>query len=141
MGKVLDSSQVLLLVMGVIWYIFLMIASWKMFQKAGEDGWKALIPVYNGYILYKISWKANVFWILAVATVLSQILLSRSIAMPLALIGMLLNIAAIVITCIDSFKLSKAFGHGIGFGLGLIFLNPVFMMILGYGKSEYQGPQ
>lgn len=141
MGKALDSSQVLLLVMGVIWYIFLMAASWKMFQKAGEAGWKALIPVYNGYILYKISWKANIFWILAAATVLSQTLLSPSMAMPLALIGMLLNVVAIVIACIESFKLSKAFGHGVGFGLGLIFLNPVFMMILGYGKSEYQGPQ
>lgn len=36
-------------------------------------------------------------------------------------------------------KLSKAFGHGIGFTLGLIFLSPIFMLILGFGNSQYIG--
>ena len=36
-------------------------------------------------------------------------------------------------------KLSEAFGHGAGFGLGLIFLNPIFMPILAFGSSQYVG--
>ena len=31
------------------------IGMWKVFQKAGEKGWKAIIPFYNMAILYKIS--------------------------------------------------------------------------------------
>lgn len=30
------------------------VAYWKLFEKAGEEGWKSLIPVYSGYMIYKI---------------------------------------------------------------------------------------
>ena len=33
--------------------------------------------------------------------------------------------------------LSKAFGHGLGFTLGLIFLSPIFYLMLGFGSSHY----
>ena len=36
-------------------------------------------------------------------------------------------------------KLAKAFGKTSGFGVGLIFLYPIFLMILGFGKAEYIG--
>jgi hypothetical protein len=36
--------------------------------------------------------------------------------------------------------LSKSFGNGIGFTLGLIFLNPIFILILGFGDAKYIGP-
>ena len=39
------------------------------------------------------------------------------------------------------FKLAKAFGQGVGFGFGLLFLNPIFVAILGFGNAEYIGPQ
>ena len=28
------------------------VANWKIFIKAGQKGWKSIIPVYNLYILY-----------------------------------------------------------------------------------------
>lgn len=34
--------------------ILIFIATWKLFEKAGEEGWKILIPVYNAYIIAKI---------------------------------------------------------------------------------------
>lgn len=37
-----------------------------------------------------------------------------------------------------SYSLSKAFGHGIAFALGLIFIEPLFILILGFGKSQYR---
>ena len=37
------------------------------------------------------------------------------------------------------FKLAKAFGHGAGFGFGLLFLNPIFILILAFDSSEYVG--
>ena len=32
------------------------VANWKIFQKMGEPGWKALIPFYGPYILFKRVW-------------------------------------------------------------------------------------
>ena len=45
----------------------------------------------------------------------------------------------IIIGIIVANDLSNAFGHGLGFTLGLIFLSPIFMLILAFGSSEYRG--
>lgn len=37
--------------------LFKIVAYWFLFEKAGEDGWKALVPFYNSYVLCKISKK------------------------------------------------------------------------------------
>ncbi len=36
--------------------------------------------------------------------------------------------------------ISKSFGHGIGFTLGLILFGGIFIPILAWGDSQYQGP-
>ena len=36
--------------------VLMIVAMWRIFAKAGEAGWKAVIPFYNTYILYKITW-------------------------------------------------------------------------------------
>lgn len=38
-------------------------------------------------------------------------------------------------------KLSKAFGHGVGFTIGLVLIPNVMTLIIAFGSSEYQGPQ
>ncbi len=50
------------------------VAYWKIFEKAGEPGWKAIIPVYSDYILYKIAWGVKPFWILMGAAVITSLL-------------------------------------------------------------------
>ncbi len=52
-----------------------------------------------------------------------------------SIIGTILGIIEII----TNVKLAKAFGHGTGFAIGLIFLNFIFMLILAFGKSQYQG--
>lgn len=37
-------------------------------------------------------------------------------------------------------KLGKAFNQSTGFIIGLIFLTPIFEMILGFGSAQYVGP-
>ena len=41
--------SVLLLLLGVI-----LIASWKVFAKAGQPGWAVLIPFYNIYVYTQV---------------------------------------------------------------------------------------
>lgn len=40
-------------VVGVLFFIFILIAQCKMFMKIGEPGWLALIPFYNKFVLAK----------------------------------------------------------------------------------------
>ena len=40
---------------------------------------------------------------------------------------------------IYSVKLVRSFGHGIGFAIGLIFLQPIFMLIQGFSNDPYYG--
>jgi hypothetical protein len=95
-----------------------MIASmWKVFVKAGQPGWAALVPVYNLITLLKITGKP--LWWLALFCV------------PFA------NFVVIVLIMIN---LAKSFGKGTGFGLGLLFLGVVFFPILAFGDARYQGP-
>ena len=37
----------MVLAFAVMFYILTVIATWKIFKKAGEPGWKCLIPIYN----------------------------------------------------------------------------------------------
>ena len=50
-----------------------------------------------------------------------------------------LGLAIGVINLFMNIKLSARFGHGVLFGLGLMFLTPVFTLILGLGESEFLG--
>lgn len=126
----------------VAWYIIMAVANWKIFTKAGEAGWKSLIPFLNTYVLFKISWKAKMFWVMIGSLVLGSVL--TSIAGEnggiLAILGAVFSLASSVIGLISVHKLSKSFGHGILFTLGLIFFSPIFTLILGLGKSQYIGP-
>ena len=60
--------------------------------------------------------------------------------MILAIVS-LLRIIAEIISIMYSVKLAKAFGKGTGFAIGLIFLSPIFILILGLGDSTYHGAQ
>ena len=94
-----------------------LVAMWKVYVKMGEPGWKALIPIYSGYVLFKKlygnGWK--VFLLL----------------IPLY------NIYVTIKLYLD---FSKAFGKSTGFAIGLIFLNTIFYCILGFDKSEFTSP-
>ena len=46
-----------------IFYILQVIAYWKIFTKAGEEGWKSIIPIYNGYVQYRLTWDVQYFWV------------------------------------------------------------------------------
>ncbi len=96
--------------------VLMIVANWKLFTKAGEPGWASIIPFYNSYVLFKIAFGNGWLFLLCLVP----------------LVNAVINIMLI-------FKLSKAFGHGVGFGFGLLFLSPIFLLILAFGSSEYVG--
>lgn len=98
--------------------ILLLAAEWKIFTKAGKPGWAILIPFYNIIVFLQIIGKP--WWWL--------------------LIMVFVPIANIIFLIWAVNLLSKSFGYGTGFTLGLIFLSIIFVPILGFGSSKYVGP-
>ncbi len=144
----MDYSLILLLLpllvlaIGAVWYIVLIIADWKIFVKAGEAGWKSLIPFYTAYIQYKLFWNTCFFPVFLISYLILFIYQLADITSPAsALLCIGNSMVSLVLHVISTHKMSKAFGHGIGFTLGLLFFEPVFSMILAFGDSQYQGPQ
>ena len=107
---------VLLLWFAVL-YALLVIPYWVIFTKAGGPGWPALIPIYSTYIQLKVVGRPG-WWLLL----------------------FLVPFVNFVIFLIITNDLSKSFGHGVGFTLGLIFLSLIFLYILAFGSSTYHGP-
>lgn len=127
-------------IVSVVWYALLAAGLWKIFDKAHEAGWKALIPVYNFYNLFKISWNTRSFWGYLIVTALSGIFLVYGNGNSMMFyLGTALSVVSALMLAVLWYNVSLAYGHGLGYFLGLYFLNPVFIMILGFGSSQYIG--
>lgn len=111
--------------------VVLVIAYWKIFKKAGEPGWAAIVPFFNSYVLAKIAWGNGWMFLVTVACAIAA-----NIAGDVAWLFLLLSV---IYTALTYWKLSKAFGHDIGFAVGLFFLGIVFFPILGFGRDQYLG--
>lgn len=114
--------------------IVLIVASnWKIFVKAGESGWKALIPYYNTYILCKISKVPTLFiaWI-----IFSVIGLGFNFYDNLW-IETAGELGTFVVSILISINLGKAFNKSTGFIVGLVLLPIIFYPILAFGSSVY----
>ena len=120
---------------------------WFIFRKAGEKGWKGLIPIWSDYINYKIAWDGRIYLALLIGTVASS-LLGALFGLIHPGLGMFVGIIlAIVVTAAKTiaglmlqFKMAHAFGKDDYFAVGLYFLNSVFTTILAFGNCKYVGP-
>ena len=144
----------------LVWAILQIIARWRLFTKAGEPGWKSIIPVYSDYVEWKIGWtNIALFWVTLILGLIALILFNVSgvtaavapgadtqaimatVNMPLTIVGLILACAAGVLSYIADFKLFKAFGKGVGWFVAYILLGSIMLLVLGFGSAQYQGPQ
>ena len=140
-----------------IYYILVAIATWRIFKKAGEPGWKSLIPIYNLYIMYKIVGMRTWFWLTLAISIIASIVWSLDGSLAVITYGTADELAAfdwanhipsvvalfvtfvvgIWVSVLFNWRTSKAFGHGVGYFIGLLFLQPIFWLIIGFGSSKY----
>ncbi len=111
-GGLFAGYTIVVLALGILGIV----CNWKIYAKAGQPGWGALIPIYNVYLLFKITWGNGWYFLLT-----------------------LIPIANVVIAILTQVKLAKVFGKDGGFAVGLIFLSFIFLPILAFDKSEYVG--
>lgn len=114
--ELLTTGLGLILSLGMI--LLTLVASWKLFEKAGLQGWKGLIPIYNTYCLYQMAFGKGKGWYI---------------------ICLLVPCVNVILSIIYSVNLAKSFNKGIGYAIGLMLVNPIFMMILAFGDAEYVG--
>ena len=100
----------------IVFIVLMIAAMWKVFSKAGQPGWAALIPIFNVYVMCKVAGRSG-WWLL------------------LFLIPFVNFVIAIIVTV----DISKRFGKGVGFAIGMILLPFIFWPILGFGSAQYQG--
>lgn len=115
-----------IMVISLLLAVFGVICMWKIYAKAGQPGWAAIIPVYNLIVLCEIINRPK-WW---VAIVYGGLLLAFLIVPP---------IATLVFGIIMTIDLGKAFSKSTGWSVGmLLFLSYIGMAILAFGKDEYQ---
>ena len=103
-------------IISLVLCVFVLVCMWIIFRKAGKPGWAAIVPFYNLYVLFDITWGSGMRFLL-----------------------MLIPLYNIILGIQTQIRLAKAFGKGGGFAAGLIFLPYVFMPLLAFGKGTYQG--
>lgn len=108
------------MVIGAVFYLgilVLMLASlWKVYAKAGQPGWAAIVPIYNLVVLLQIVGKP-IWWI-------------ALLFIPFV------NFVILILVYIE---LAKVFGKGAGYGIGLALLGIIFFPMLAFSDATYQG--
>lgn len=97
-------------------FVILIMGRWKLFEKAGLKGWYSLIPIYNTYCMFKITFGQG--WLI---------------------LFLIIPFMGMIIYMVSNVYLGKRFGKGKLFCLGLSVLPHLFFAILGFEETRYQG--
>ena len=105
--------------LAIVWVaccLLMVASSWQVFVKAGEPGWKCLIPIYGAVVLMRIVGRPW-WWLL----------------------WLCVPVLGLIPAVIVSLDLARVFGRGAGFGVGIMLLGPIFLAILAFSDARYQG--
>ena len=141
LGVFLAIILIPLLLFLLVIIVLQIIGQWKVFKKAGKNGWEAIIPYYNTWTLIEISeCKWWYFLIIIGSSFLSFNIsfdfneTSRLSFNMLDGIGTLINY--FIMFCVN-FNIAKKFKKDFIYAIGLTLLPFVFYPMLGLGKSEF----
>src|SRR5437879_811494 len=92
---------------------------WKIFVKAGQPGWAAVVPFYNVYVLLQVIGRPG-WWLILLFIPFVNIVFSLIIALDLA----------------------KVFGKSGLFGFVALWLfAPIGLAVLGFSDAKYTKPK
>lgn len=103
-------------IISLVLCVFVLVCMWIVFRKAGKPGWASIVPFYNLYVLFDITWGSGMRFLL-----------------------LLIPIYNIILGIQTQVRLARAFGKSGGFAAGLVFLPYIFIPLLAFGKETYQG--
>lgn len=134
--------MVVIIIISLVIAILKLIGTWKMLTKAGESGWKSLIPFYNQWTLCKVAgispyWVLEIIVVSMINTVLNGILGSNVIS---GILSLIVYANTIYFWVILSISLAKSFGKDTGFGVATVFFSFITYPMMGMGSATYAGP-
>ena len=125
---------------------FRIVCRWFIFRKMSVRPWLSIIPVVSDFITFRRCWKVWPFVVLLVLAVVLglyvQITGYLDIYLPIPPY-IKKNMMILAIICLLAIKLllykhlAFAFGHDIGYVMGLLFLNPIFLGIMAFSKDTF----
>ena len=133
---------IVLITVLILLLVLFVIAEWRIMTKAGEKGWKSLVPFYSVFVSHHIAGMSHVWFILEIAALVIEVMF-EIVKVPEALVfwfGIAAGAFTFVSELIHIIKLCDRFGKGTGFKIGMFFIPSLFLIILGFGKSEYIKP-
>jgi hypothetical protein len=103
--------------------VFVIVGSWRMFQKAGKPGWACIIPFYNTWVLAEIAGKPG-WW---------------GLYPLLGVIPVVGAVAVLVVHILICILIARNFGKSDTFGIVWLWLFWfVGFPILGLGAATYK---
>ena len=128
----------------VVLLVLIVISEWKILEKAGEKGWKALIPFYDLFLSHHIVGMKHIWFILEMIIWVIETFIAAVLPFP-----KWFEIAFLIFTTVFTLlsevihinKMCNCFGKGIAFKIGMFFVPYVFPMILAFGPAEYTKPE
>lgn len=129
-GGFIAAFAFLFIIMG-IFAVVALVANYKLFKKMGMEGWKSLIPMVKDYLLMEaVGVDQKWLIIITFGSILNII--------PF-LGGLAFSVASLYYSILVNRSLARAFGKSVGFTVGLVLLNPIFVCILAFGNSKFIG--
>ena len=129
-----------ILIIAFVWWLIKTIALWKAFTKAGEAGWKAIIPFYNIYIMFKIAGYKNWFWYTIIIAVIGAIvaqIVPEYANYATGISGIITGIMAIIV----NFQFARKYGWGVFTSILFVIFTGISLLFLGFGGCKYQGKE
>lgn len=124
-------------------YALFVAAEWRILTKAGEKGWKSLIPVYGIFVSHHIVGMSHIWFILEILTWIIE-LAFELIKFPEPVVlwfGIAVGLFTVISELVHIIKMCNCFGKGVIFKIGMVLLPSLFFLILAYGKAEYKKPK
>lgn len=113
--------------------IFYICGLWKLFKKAGKNGWEALIPYYNTYILCEIS-GLNTNWF--IASIVSSLVATISANNSFAIVSPLFGLVNICVTVAIMYNLAKKFHKDDTWVVLAVLFNIIIIPLLGFSSKD-----
>lgn len=111
--------------------VLMIVASVKVYKKAGKEGWEAIVPFYSTWVLCEIAGLQWWFFLLISATAIFNIL-------GLAILTPLAGLISLAATFACNYNLAIKFDKDpIGYGIGLTLLPIVFYPILAFSDAKF----
>lgn len=133
-STILGGSIIVLLIIGLLAIaigIVYIIGLWKLFKKAGKNGWEAIIPFYSTYVLIEIAGLNWWYFLIAISGTIVTII-------GLDSLSWLANIASIVVNFFVFYNIAKKMKkQPVGFAVASIFISGILAMVLGFSKDEF----